>query len=129
MCPDVRVGEVVCLDDGAAGRVRARGERGHSSRGVVAGEGLILIYVLFFFSSRRRHTRSLRDWSSDVSSDLFPVSWQKISRFMKTERNSRSRILELPISRLPLCCCSTPVRRHRTKSKRSARLLKLLSTS
>src|SRR5215469_17909914 len=28
---------------------------------------------LFFFSSRRRHTRSLRDWSSDVcSSDLIP---------------------------------------------------------
>src|SRR5204863_2993979 len=28
--------------------------------------------VIFFFSSRRRHTRSLRDWSSDVcSSDLF----------------------------------------------------------
>src|SRR2546428_1838001 len=30
-----------------------------------------LIYVFFFFSSRRRHTRSDRDWSSDVcSSDL-----------------------------------------------------------
>src|SRR6266576_6470583 len=28
--------------------------------------------VFFFFSSRRRHTRSLRDWSSDVySSDLY----------------------------------------------------------
>src|SRR5699024_11825727 len=28
-------------------------------------------YVFFFFSSRRRHTRSKRDWSSDVcSSDL-----------------------------------------------------------
>src|SRR5690349_25074628 len=27
--------------------------------------------IIFFFSSRRRHTRSLRDWSSDVcSSDL-----------------------------------------------------------
>src|SRR6266496_1744399 len=27
--------------------------------------------IFFFFSSRRRHTRSLRDWSSDVcSSDL-----------------------------------------------------------
>src|SRR6266496_4913460 len=27
--------------------------------------------IVFFFSSRRRHTRSLRDWSSDVcSSDL-----------------------------------------------------------
>src|SRR6266513_3180365 len=29
------------------------------------------MWVLFFFSSRRRHTRSKRDWSSDVcSSDL-----------------------------------------------------------
>src|SRR3712207_6897808 len=29
--------------------------------------------VLFFFSSRRRHTRYWRDWSSDVcSSDLSP---------------------------------------------------------
>src|SRR5699024_2034176 len=29
-------------------------------------------YEFFFFSSRRRHTRSKRDWSSDVcSSDLF----------------------------------------------------------
>src|SRR6266403_1962439 len=31
------------------------------------------MYYVFFFSSRRRHTSSLRDWSSDVcSSDL---SW------------------------------------------------------
>src|SRR5699024_11714544 len=31
--------------------------------------------VLFFFSSRRRHTRSKRDWSSDVcSSDLIEPS-------------------------------------------------------
>src|SRR2546421_1200642 len=30
-----------------------------------------LLYTFFFFSSRRRHTRSDRDWSSDVcSSDL-----------------------------------------------------------
>src|SRR6266576_7005568 len=30
--------------------------------------------MFFFFSSRRRHTRSLRDWSSDVcSSDLLPI--------------------------------------------------------
>src|SRR5204863_6393006 len=30
-----------------------------------------LAAIAFFFSSRRRHTRSLRDWSSDVcSSDL-----------------------------------------------------------
>src|SRR5699024_11793950 len=32
-------------------------------------------FVFFFFSSRRRHTRSKRDWSSDVcSSDLIDVS-------------------------------------------------------
>src|SRR5207302_6129615 len=31
--------------------------------------------VIFFFSSRRRHTRFSRDWSSDVcSSDLAPNS-------------------------------------------------------
>src|SRR5258705_13648897 len=31
----------------------------------------VLAKVVFFFSSRRRHTRSLSDWSSDVcSSDL-----------------------------------------------------------
>src|SRR5438105_14081149 len=30
-----------------------------------------MIFVFFFFSSRRRHTRSTRDWSSNVcSSDL-----------------------------------------------------------
>src|SRR5207245_4500482 len=30
-----------------------------------------LLYLCFFFSSRRRHTRCYRDWSSDVcSSDL-----------------------------------------------------------
>src|SRR6266849_10944036 len=30
--------------------------------------------IFFFFSSRRRHTRSTRDWSSDVcSSDLGPA--------------------------------------------------------
>src|SRR5438067_3801021 len=32
---------------------------------------IILYDIFFFFSSRRRHTRSKRDWSSDVcSSDL-----------------------------------------------------------
>src|SRR5260221_6481330 len=32
------------------------------------------IFIIFFFSSRRRHTRSLCDWSSDVcSSDLCAI--------------------------------------------------------
>src|SRR5699024_12029904 len=33
---------------------------------------------VFFFSSRRRHTRSKRDWSSDVcSSDLNPLWYEE----------------------------------------------------
>src|SRR5204862_5826531 len=36
---------------------------------------IVISVSFFFFSSRRRHTRSLRDWSSDVcSSDLCPAS-------------------------------------------------------
>src|SRR5215471_17330420 len=42
---------------------------------VVTDKLSIVDSYLFFFSSRRRHTRSLRDWSSDVcSSDLDAVS-------------------------------------------------------
>src|SRR5699024_11383816 len=37
----------------------------------------VLTLFFFFFSRRRRHTRSKRDWSSDVcSSDLYPSSLQ-----------------------------------------------------
>src|SRR5206468_5382925 len=40
---------------------------------------VLIISCLFFFSSRRRHTRSDRDWSSDVCSSDLPsyldVSW------------------------------------------------------
>src|SRR6266576_1392652 len=54
--------------------------------------------VSFFFSSRRRHMRSLRDWSSDVcSSDLAvrsssrPRSPRKMTiRFPATSRSSGS---------------------------------------
>src|SRR5207245_4977363 len=36
----------------------------------------------FFFSSRRRHTRCYRDWSSDVcSSDLFLLSTRRGKQF------------------------------------------------
>src|SRR5258707_5362453 len=36
----------------------------------------MVMYIFFFFSSRRRHTRYWRDWSSDVcSSDLVIASF------------------------------------------------------
>src|SRR5438034_9917487 len=41
-----------------------------------------LSLFLFFFSSRRRHTRSLCDWSSDVcSSDLHPRAPRRFKVF------------------------------------------------
>src|SRR5437764_4340566 len=44
--------------------------------------------LFFFFSSRRRHTRYIGDWSSDVcSSDLKlgPVNWKE---FVRTEKGA-----------------------------------------
>src|SRR5699024_12187179 len=53
--------------------------------------------VLFFVSSRRRHTRSKRDWSSDVcSSDLSPSTSCK-SRWEVTS-NSESMIFFIQAS-------------------------------
>src|SRR6266536_3217769 len=57
---------------------------------------------VFFFSSRRRHTISTRDWSSDVcSSDL---------RFRRPPTSSRSS------ERGP--CSSTSIRRRRSEERR-----------
>src|SRR6266576_3690560 len=49
-----------------SGRLSASGERSAA----VARRCIrrLTLEVCFFFSSRRRHTRSLRDWSSDVCS-------------------------------------------------------------
>src|SRR3712207_2649549 len=43
--------------------------------------------MLFFFSSRRRHTRYWRDWSSDVcSSDLFYAIYVSLGEYLQTGR-------------------------------------------
>src|SRR5437868_14064755 len=56
-----------------------------------------MIVFFFFFSSRRRHTRSKRDWSSDVcSSDLFSLATAVVAGPMVTassRRGSRSASL------------------------------------
>src|SRR3989449_6625742 len=42
---------------------------------------------LFFFSSRRRHTRCSRDWSSDVcSSDLYDKNWPWLKYVIAPEK-------------------------------------------
>src|SRR5438046_9874000 len=41
---------------------------------------MLVAESFFFFSSRRRHTRLVSDWSSDVcSSDLYPFNWHRSS--------------------------------------------------
>src|SRR5205814_2838247 len=45
---------------------------------------------LFFFSSRRRHTRCLSDWSSDVCSSDLTENWKLKSRTRKAAIRQRS---------------------------------------
>src|SRR5699024_11359307 len=58
---------------------------------------LFAICYLFFFSSRRRHTRSKRDWSSDVcssdlSSDIFTTFSKDTSQLLNLSSTLRARI-------------------------------------
>src|SRR2546429_1749297 len=49
-------------------------------------EKCVQVLIFFFFSSRRRHTRCSRDWSSDVcSSDL--IARTSIVRYKGTKEN------------------------------------------
>src|SRR5207249_8648285 len=53
----------------------------------------------FFFSSRRRHTRSKRDWSSDVcSSDLYKASASPLSGTERGSGGEVRRIATIPVS-------------------------------
>src|SRR5476649_88906 len=52
-----------------------------------------MLFLFFFFSSRRRHTRSLCDWSSDVCSSDLEAAGSLMraaeSRGLKTSRVAR----------------------------------------
>src|SRR5690554_6985307 len=49
-----------------------------------------LWYIFFFFSSRRRHTRCGRDWSSDVCfSDLVKSLEEKLVQFIELDNKTR----------------------------------------
>src|SRR5256884_5146609 len=52
-------------------------------------DGVIRVH-LFFFSSRRRHTRCSRDWSSDVCSSDLPQVKQAIIDGVQKEAANRS---------------------------------------
>src|SRR5258706_6184305 len=44
------------------------------------------IFAFFFFSSRRRHTRLVSDWSSDVCSSDLPVIFRGAQRLLAEKR-------------------------------------------
>src|SRR5699024_11599201 len=76
-------------------------------------------WLCFFFSSRRRHTRSKRDWSSDVcSSDLLLLYHQMIGTgkpFQELAWRSRNRESRLKAIRNSL---------HSNRSTRHVRLFR-----
>src|SRR5699024_11720741 len=63
---------------------------------------LCIVCFYFFFSSRRRHTRSKRDWSSDVcSSDLdYFMQLQADILGINVERHSTEQVTSLGIAYL-----------------------------
>src|SRR5699024_12087227 len=55
-----------------------------------------IFYIVFFFSSRRRHTRSKRDWSSDVcSSDLVSATMDGLGSTFYLKRQLMWFVLSL----------------------------------
>src|SRR2546421_12888710 len=61
----------------------------------------IVFVIFFFFSSRRRHTRSDRDWSSDVcSSDLDPLD-RPVELLLQLRRELLARRLVLGVCLMP----------------------------
>src|SRR5947199_7689685 len=49
--------------------------------------------IVFFFSSRRRHTRCLSDWSSDVcSSDLYDIAKKVEREWPENARDLKGKI-------------------------------------
>src|SRR5699024_12162256 len=63
---------------------------------VVAAQLSSLIFILFcssfFFSSRRRHTRSKRDWSSDVCSSDLSCQGHALLRRVPQEQLQQSEV-------------------------------------
>src|SRR2546421_8219403 len=60
------------------------GESENEMKLSISGAGMWAVSGYFFFSSRRRHTISDRDWSSDVcSSDLYFFCTKQADRFEK----------------------------------------------
>src|SRR5205814_4192409 len=61
----------------------------------------VVVFFCFFFSSRRRHTRCLSDWSSDVCSSDLSSFERHNARRLETAGSQRGWNRYLPGSRRP----------------------------
>src|SRR5690625_7676246 len=62
------------------------------------------MFCKFFFSSRRRHTRLPRDWSSDVCSSDLPrlvVTGRSDDVFISAGENIQPRVIEQALTSMP----------------------------
>src|SRR5437867_12192508 len=85
--------------------------------------------MFFFFSSRRRHTRSYGDWSSDVCSSDLDLRARSASRSKVSSRNARAESAEYVRSeerRVGKECSYGLVRTHFLKNWLALELLQLL---
>src|SRR5437879_11387203 len=83
----------------------------------------IVVWLLFFFSSRRRHTRYIGDWSSDVcSSDLLWRVAQSAARGSNSPMTPYYTIMKLAeVGRKEefiLMVPFTPARKDRSEERR-----------
>src|SRR5699024_11907017 len=62
-----------------------------------------MISFVFFFSSRRRHTRSKRDWSSDVCSSDLKGNCSRISKRHRKIQSNKNNFVPNPIKTHVVC--------------------------
>src|SRR5699024_11750446 len=72
------------------------------------------IVSVFFFSSRRRHTRSKRDWSSDVCSSDLSLKERSVSSALKSSKKSLSLVTSPSTCRI----ASDRILRFRSEERR-----------
>src|SRR6266496_3594068 len=88
------------------------------------------IDIFFFFSSRRRHTRSPRDWSSDVcSSDLSTCARCRATSAVRSAARGRTRAPRGSEERRVGKECRSPWSPYHSKKKKKKQMTRKRTTA